>query len=144
MPALRDLPPAALGLATCAALVVANLAVGEAFPFSRFRMYAGLGDRDHAALPHFELDGAPVDPLSLAAFRGIDPDHLVPPVVATSREHKLAAIRRHVVAHPAPDDAPEAAAGHLSLIWTLYQLDDGALRTERRVGQEGLAWRAAP
>jgi hypothetical protein len=128
------------GLTACALYVLGCTVIGEAFPFSRFSMYAGLGGRDHAAVPSFELDGELVDPMDLAAFSGIDPQALVPPGVATSQEHTLAPVARHIAAHPGSGEGGQG----LQVVWRVFRIDDGELTEERLVGQEGQAWRSAP
>ena len=128
------------GLAACALYVLSCTVIGEAFPFSRFTMYAGLSGRDHAAVPSFELDGQPVDPMDLAAFSGLDPEALVPLGLATSQEHKLAPIARHIGANPGSGPGGQ----QLQVVWRVFRVQDGALTEERVLGQEGLAWSAVP
>lgn len=126
----------AWGLAACILYVGLSALVGEVFPFSRFTMYAGLADRDHAAVFQFELDGQVVDPLELEAFSGFDTDALVPTGVATAQEHELAPIARHIDANP----GPETGGRPLQLVWRVFRVEDGVLSEERVPGQQGLAW----
>jgi len=95
--------------------------LGEAFPFSRFSMYAGAGRRTEGATFAVLADGKPVRLRSLTRFSALE-GSFEDPKRPTSLGHAVEEARGYVLGHRASDAEPPGPVrveiGYRRIAWT--------------------------
>jgi len=130
-------PPSRPALVAFVAYGLGCVLLGEAFPFSRYDMYARGSARDAGAVPVFLADGQPVEPSALRSYYGLDPASLrAPEGVACTLGYIVEDRAAWVAAHPA--DAPGPI--RIQVGFDEVRLVDGEVRHAVRVTGEGTAW----
>jgi len=129
--------PHRAGLVSLALVAGGGVVLGEVYPWSRYSMYADLGQRDHGAVPLVRVDGQQADLRDYVAFADLDPAAFRPPpdvpcsmlyVFDQQSEH----VRGRLRAGPGP---LPVEIGVL-----LVRPGRGGPQVEERVLQRGSAW----
>jgi hypothetical protein len=118
----------------------ASLLAGERFPFSRYDMYASLGDRKVGAVLAFRVDGNDVDVRRFDRFAGFDPANLLPEDTPCSMEYAVEDARRWMEAHRAAADAPPGPV-RLEIGYWWITVEGGRIVRDFRPIGEAMAWR---
>lgn len=115
--------------------------VGYRFPFDKFELYAGIGNRDHAAVPLFLVEDQEANIWDYHQFTALDSDAFLNDTIPTSVTWMAEEAARWVRNHPKPEGVAE---GPHRVQWgyRLLRIDSqGEIIEERLVLTEGHAWK---
>lgn len=116
---------AAWALGALVLYVVISARVGDAFPFSRYSMYASVTRRTDAAVVSVRVGGVETPAARLERFVGLDPEALHPRGYACSQEWVLWEVKRWVAEHLAAEADPDSVPVEIG--FRVLRFDGGAL-----------------
>ncbi len=120
--------PVLWALAGLFAYMAISLRLGDAFPFSKYSMYAGLKGRDEGAVLSVRVGGVETPVASLDRFVGIDPAAIDAAGRPCSQQWVVVEVRRWVAEHLAAEAGPDAVEVELGF---RHLRVDGHVLTER-------------
>ncbi len=129
-------------LVAAALFAMANLAVGDTFPFSRYAMYADLEGYDSSALIVFRADGKPAQPEAFRRFSGEPLFHVTSPQgVRCSMGWRVFESRRWMETHAAdPGEEPGPVKFQVGYVMTKLTAEGPTVSDEFIPLADGHAW----
>ena len=115
--------------------------IGYRFPFDKFELYAGIANRDHAAVPIFFADDEEANIWDYHQFSSIDPDAFLNDTIPTSVTWMVEEAAQWVRNHIESDNVDQ---GPHRVKWGFRMLridDKGEIIEEQLILSEGYAWK---
>jgi hypothetical protein len=112
----------AVALVACVLYVAVSLVVGDRFPFSKYSMYASLGQRSEGAVLYVQAGACFVSPDQLEAVHGLDVPALDPKRVPCSQQWVVYEAQRWLENHGV--DAPPADGVEVEVGYRMLKVED--------------------